>query len=225
MRAVARDDAARARRAQRATSRRRRRSRSRRPDRDDQPRDRHRQDRCRTVARMNMDLTPEQERQVFEAGVNVVVVPPSVGYHFAANYTVLDQLGGRPALRGRRLALRHPLPDPAPRGRAARPDHRRRHSRRRRSRSRSPRTSRSWRSTNSRAGRSTSRPAGRDVAQLVTGSGPSPKFLYSRFSTAMRLSIPASTRPISPRSPGAPSTTAARAASPSATATSSSRSS
>ena len=42
------------------------------------------------VARMNMNLTPEQERQVFEAGVNVVVVPPSFGYHLAANYTVLD---------------------------------------------------------------------------------------------------------------------------------------
>src|SRR6187399_2246564 len=38
----------------------------------------------------DMNLTPEQKQQVFEAGVNVVVVPPSLGYHFAANYTVLD---------------------------------------------------------------------------------------------------------------------------------------
>lgn len=41
-------------------------------------------------ARTNMDLTPAQEQQVFEAGVNVVVVPPSFGYHFAAAYTLLD---------------------------------------------------------------------------------------------------------------------------------------
>jgi hypothetical protein len=42
------------------------------------------------VARTNMNLTPAQEQQVFEAGVNVVVVPPSFGYDLAAAYTLLD---------------------------------------------------------------------------------------------------------------------------------------
>jgi hypothetical protein len=44
------------------------------------------------VARTQMDLTPAQEQQVFEAGLNVVVVPPSLGTHFAAAYTIVDHL-------------------------------------------------------------------------------------------------------------------------------------
>lgn len=61
------------------------------------------------AARMNMNLTPEQEQQVFEAGVNVVVVPPSLGYHFAAAYTLVDRLevGLRYAGGGWRFGTRY----------------------------------------------------------------------------------------------------------------------
>jgi hypothetical protein len=62
-------------------------------------------------AQSNMNLTPEQKQQVFEAGVNVVVVPPSFGYHFAANYTVIDNLevGVRYAGGGWRLGTRYQI--------------------------------------------------------------------------------------------------------------------
>jgi len=54
-------------------------------------------------------LTPEEKQRVFEAGVNVVVVPPSFGYIFAANYTVLDnwEIGLRNAAGGWRLGSRY----------------------------------------------------------------------------------------------------------------------
>jgi hypothetical protein len=60
-------------------------------------------------ARTQMDLTPAQEQQLFEAGVNVVVVPPSLGYHFAAAYTVIDRLevGVRYAGGGWRFGARY----------------------------------------------------------------------------------------------------------------------
>jgi hypothetical protein len=63
------------------------------------------------VARTNMNLTPEQEQQVFEAGVNVVVVPPSFGYLLAANYTVLDnwEVGLRYAGGGWRFGTRYQI--------------------------------------------------------------------------------------------------------------------
>jgi hypothetical protein len=62
-------------------------------------------------ARMQMDLTPQQEQQVFEAGVNVVVVPPSAGYHLAIAYTVLDhwELNLRYAGGGWRLGTRYQI--------------------------------------------------------------------------------------------------------------------
>jgi hypothetical protein len=44
------------------------------------------------VARTNMSLTPDQERQLFDAGVVVVVSPPTIGYHFAGYYTPIDRL-------------------------------------------------------------------------------------------------------------------------------------
>jgi hypothetical protein len=44
------------------------------------------------IAKQNMSLTPEQERQLFDSGVTVVVSPPSVGYHFAGSYTLIDRL-------------------------------------------------------------------------------------------------------------------------------------
>ena len=66
------------------------------------------------VARTQMDLTPAQEQQVFEAGVNVVVVPPSLGFHFAAAYTLVDHLevgvryaGGGWRFGGRYQILEH----------------------------------------------------------------------------------------------------------------------
>jgi len=56
-------------------------------------------------------LTPEEKQRVFEAGVNVVVVPPSFGYIFAANYTVLDnwEVGLRYAGGGWRLGTRYQI--------------------------------------------------------------------------------------------------------------------
>jgi hypothetical protein len=63
------------------------------------------------AAEMNGNLTPEEKQRVFEAGVNVVVVPPSFGYIFAANYTVLDnwEVGIRYAGGGWRLGTRYQI--------------------------------------------------------------------------------------------------------------------
>lgn len=63
------------------------------------------------IARAQMDLTPAQKQQVFEAGVNVVVVPPSLGYHFAVAYTVVDhlELGLRYAGGGWRFGARYQI--------------------------------------------------------------------------------------------------------------------
>jgi hypothetical protein len=65
------------------------------------------------VARTQMDLTPAQRQQVFEAGLNVVVVPPSLGQHFAAAYTVVDhlELGVRYAGGGWRFGGRYQILD------------------------------------------------------------------------------------------------------------------
>jgi hypothetical protein len=62
-------------------------------------------------ARMNMGVTPEQERQLFDSGVTVVVSPPSVGYHFAASYTIVDrlELGIRYAGAGWRFGGRYQI--------------------------------------------------------------------------------------------------------------------
>jgi hypothetical protein len=63
------------------------------------------------VARQNMGLTPDQERQLFDAGVTTVVSPPAVGYHFAAYYTPFDrvELGIRYAGAGWRVGARYQL--------------------------------------------------------------------------------------------------------------------
>ena len=63
------------------------------------------------VARQQMNLTPEQERQLFDSGVNVVVSPPSVGYHFAGYYSPVDrfELGLRYAGGGWRGGARYQL--------------------------------------------------------------------------------------------------------------------
>jgi len=63
------------------------------------------------LAEQNGSLTPEEKQRVFEAGVNVVVVPPSFGYIFAANYTVIDNLevGIRYAGGGWRLGTRYQI--------------------------------------------------------------------------------------------------------------------
>ena len=63
------------------------------------------------VARQQMNLTPEQERQLFDSGVNVVVSPPSVGYHLAAYYSPIDrfELGLRYAGGGWRVGARYQL--------------------------------------------------------------------------------------------------------------------
>jgi len=60
-------------------------------------------------ARMQMDLTPQDEQQVFDAGVNVVVVPPSAGYLLAAAYTPLNhwELNLRYAGGGWRFGTRY----------------------------------------------------------------------------------------------------------------------
>jgi hypothetical protein len=62
-------------------------------------------------ARQNMGLTPEQERQLFDAGVTTVVSPPAVGYHFAFYYTPIDrlELGIRYAGAGWRVGARYQL--------------------------------------------------------------------------------------------------------------------
>jgi len=56
-------------------------------------------------------LTADQERRVFEAGVNVFVNPPSVGPHLALAYTVVDRLeiGVRYAGDGWRVGTRYQL--------------------------------------------------------------------------------------------------------------------
>ena len=48
----------------------------------------------RTLARaaQNQMLTEAEQRQIFEAGVNFVAVPPSFAPHFALAYTVVDRL-------------------------------------------------------------------------------------------------------------------------------------
>lgn len=63
-----------------------------------------------TTAR-NRDLMPAEEQQLFDAGVNTVAVPPSVGYHFAANYTIIDnlELGIRYAGGGWRFGGRYQI--------------------------------------------------------------------------------------------------------------------
>ena len=43
------------------------------------------------LAQQQMGLTPDQERQLFDSGVTVVVSPPSVGYHFAGYYSPIDR--------------------------------------------------------------------------------------------------------------------------------------
>jgi hypothetical protein len=62
-------------------------------------------------AEQNMAITPAQERQVFEAGVNVAVSPPTAGYLLAANYTVLNnwEVGLRYASGSWRLGSRYQL--------------------------------------------------------------------------------------------------------------------
>jgi hypothetical protein len=62
-------------------------------------------------AARNRDLMPTEEQQVFEAGVNTVAVPPSLGYHFAANYTLINnlELGIRYAGGGWRLGGRYQI--------------------------------------------------------------------------------------------------------------------
>lgn len=59
--------------------------------------------------RNGMMITAAQEFQIFEAGVNVAASPPSVGYHIALAYTVLDnwEIGLRNAAGGWRLGTRY----------------------------------------------------------------------------------------------------------------------
>jgi hypothetical protein len=63
------------------------------------------------VARTQMSLTPDQERQLFDAGVTVAVSPLAVGYHFAGYYTPIDrfEVGIRYAGGGWRLGARYQL--------------------------------------------------------------------------------------------------------------------
>jgi len=55
------------------------------------------------------NVTPDQERQIFDAGVNFVVSPVSAGTHFAINYTLLDrwEIGVRYASAAWRLGSRY----------------------------------------------------------------------------------------------------------------------
>ena len=57
----------------------------------------------------NGDVTPDEERQIFDAGVNFAVSPISAGTHFALNYTVLDrwEVGVRYASAAWRLGSRY----------------------------------------------------------------------------------------------------------------------
>jgi hypothetical protein len=63
------------------------------------------------AASRQMSLTPQQERQLFDSGVTVVVSPPAVGYHFAAYYTPIDrfEVGVRYAGAGWRAGARYQL--------------------------------------------------------------------------------------------------------------------
>ena len=56
-----------------------------------------------------MNVTPDQERQIFDAGVTFAVSPVSAGTHFALNYTVLDrwEVGVRYASAAWRLGSRY----------------------------------------------------------------------------------------------------------------------
>ncbi len=90
-----------------------------------------------------------------------------------------------------------------------RPDDRRAASRTPRTRSRWPRTSRSSRSTTSRAGRSTCRCRSAPRA-AATGSGAGRSFSTRTSAQRCGSRFPASTRPTSPASRGTRSTTAAR---------------
>lgn len=56
-----------------------------------------------------MSITPAQERQLFDAGVNFAASPPSANTHFAIAYTLLDhwELGIRYAAGGWRLGSRY----------------------------------------------------------------------------------------------------------------------
>jgi hypothetical protein len=58
-----------------------------------------------------MSLTADEQRQVFEAGVNFVAVPPAVGPQLAIAYTPVDRLevGIRNAGGGWRLGVRYQL--------------------------------------------------------------------------------------------------------------------
>jgi hypothetical protein len=64
-----------------------------------------------STAARTRDLMPAEEQQVFEAGVNMVAVPPSVGYHLAANYVLINNLeiGIRYAGGGWRLGGRYQI--------------------------------------------------------------------------------------------------------------------
>ena len=63
------------------------------------------------LAQQQMSLTPDQERRLFDSGVTVVVSPPSVGYHFAGYYSPIDrfELGLRYAGGGWRGGARYQL--------------------------------------------------------------------------------------------------------------------
>ncbi len=63
------------------------------------------------IAQRDGMITPEQERQLFDAGVTVAVSPPAFGYHFAAYYVPIDRLevGLRYAGAGFRAGARYQL--------------------------------------------------------------------------------------------------------------------
>jgi hypothetical protein len=60
-------------------------------------------------AKNSQSITPAQERQVFDAGVNFVASPPSANTHFAINYTALNnwEVGIRYAAGGWRVGSRY----------------------------------------------------------------------------------------------------------------------
>ena len=63
------------------------------------------------AAARQMSLTPDEERRVFEAGVNFLAVPPAIGPQFALAYVPLDrfEVGIRNAGGGWRLGARYQL--------------------------------------------------------------------------------------------------------------------
>jgi len=69
---------------------------------------------AKRCSNQNCQLTDEEKRQIFDAGVNLAANPPSVGHHLAVNYTMADgmELGLRWAgpnwrVGGRYQLLRH----------------------------------------------------------------------------------------------------------------------